>query len=129
MSKQKPAIIQQVGFDFSWDEKKVWALNVPIEDMAIDELVWHVDVPFLWTKPDGYYDLLPRDVLENPKTYPDEYERTMNANTSYPIDVMWWRERWVILDGLHRLMKLMTENANRVKVRKISMKDIAIIKT
>lgn len=129
MNRQKPPIIQQVGLDFSWDERKVWAIDVPTEEMAIDELAWHLDVPFLWKKPDGYYDLLPRDVIENPLRYSDEYERTIKADTSYPIDIVWWRGRWVILDVLHRLMKLTINEVASVKVRKISTNNIAIIKT
>ena len=31
----KPTIIQQVGFDFSWDEKKVWSLDVLIEECVM----------------------------------------------------------------------------------------------
>ncbi|MEK6812264.1 MAG: hypothetical protein AABX76_01770 [Nanoarchaeota archaeon] len=31
-------IIKEVGFDFDWDEKKVWELKYPVEDMSIDKL-------------------------------------------------------------------------------------------
>ena len=124
----KPTIIQQVGFDFSWDEKKVWSLDVPTEALAIDELTWHLDVPFLWSKPDGYYDLTPREVLKHPDKFADEYHRMRDADTSYPIDIMWWRGRWVILDGLHRLMNLYSRNFRTVHVRKIPPVSAAIIK-
>lgn len=128
MERKKPKIIQEVGFDFSWDEQKVWRLDLPTEFMNIDELTWHLDVPFLWSQPDGYYDVLPRQVLEKPEEYPDERVRTKDANTQYPIDVMRWRDRWVILDGLHRLMKRYQEGAEAVQVRKVSTEFIDIIK-
>ncbi len=35
----KPNIIDEVGFDFSWDTKKVWALDVPATEMNIEDLV------------------------------------------------------------------------------------------
>ena len=39
MKKRKlPKIIKDVGFDFSWDESKVWALDVPVEEIDITEL-------------------------------------------------------------------------------------------
>lgn len=120
MTKQLPKIIEEIGFDFDWDEKKVWALDLPIEDMDINELTWHFDIPFLWTRPDGYYDLKPIDVLGNPEKYKDEYDRTMSADLSHPIDIMRWRGRWLILDGLHRLMKASLEGQKTVKVRKVS---------
>ena len=119
MTKQLPKIIEEVGFDFDWDEKKVWALDLPTEDMNINELAWHFDIPFLWTKPDGYYDLKPREVLANPDSYKDEYERTMQADLLHPIDVMDWRGRWLILDGLHRLMKASANGHSKVSVRRV----------
>jgi hypothetical protein len=127
-ARQKPDIITQVGFDFSWDEKKVWELDLLTEELAIDELTWHLDVPFLWTKPDGYYDLLPREVIERPEQFPEEFRRTLSADITYPIDIMWWRGRWVILDGLHRLMKLYAKGTKIVLVRKVPQESIGIIK-
>lgn len=117
--KQPPKIIKEVGFDFSWDVQKVWALDVNAEDMPISELTWHFDIPFLWSKPDGFYDLKPASVLKHPAQFPDEYDRTMAADTSYPIDILFWKNRWVILDGLHRLMKQSLNGGQTVQVRKI----------
>ncbi|HVX93101.1 MAG TPA: hypothetical protein VHA74_03235 [Candidatus Dojkabacteria bacterium] len=47
-----PKIIDDVGFDFDWKEEKVWELDVPVEEISLDELSWHFDIPF-W----GDYDL------------------------------------------------------------------------
>jgi len=122
--KELPESIKEVGFDFSWDERKVWQLDVPVELMPIAELTWHFDYPFLWSKPSGYYDLTPREIIENPEKYPEEYTRTINADASYPIDIMKWRGRWLILDGLHRLMQHSINGVDVVQVRKIPMEAI-----
>ena len=53
-----------MGFDFHWDERKVWKLDVPVEKMDIADLEWHFDLPF-WNTKDGYYDLKPLEVLED----------------------------------------------------------------
>jgi hypothetical protein len=127
MSRQLPDIIREVGFDFSWDERKVWELDAPIEEMPITELTWHFDIPFIWSKPDGYYDVTPSEVVENPDSYPEEYSRTMQADTDYPIDIMYWKKRWLILDGLHRLMKQAIEGKEVVSVRKIPQTAIPVI--
>lgn len=118
-----PQIIQDVGFDFSWSEPKVWKLEVPSEDISITELVWHFNVPFLWEK-GGVYNLTPRAVLEHPADHPEEYERTLSADTAYPIDIMQNKGRWLILDGLHRLMKLSVAGKIMVQVRKIPREKI-----
>lgn len=111
-------IIKDVGFDFDWSEEKVWDLNVPTEEMNINELTWHFDIPFLWEE--GVYNLKPQDVINDPENHKEEYERTMKADLSYPIDIMENKGRWLILDGLHRLMKASILKMNKVQVRKIS---------
>lgn len=118
MKENIPQIIKDVGFDFSWDEKKVWALDYPAEEMDIEELTWHFDIPFHWHGGE-VYNLKSREVIENPENYKEEYERTMKADLSHPIDIMENKGRWLILDGLHRLMKSYILGAKKVQVRKI----------
>jgi len=126
MYRKLPEIIKEVGFDFSWDEKKVWGLDFPTEEISIEDLTWHFDVPF-WSKLDGYYNLRPRQVLKHPKQHKEEYERTMHSDTTHPIDIMFWRGRWLILDGLHRLLKQAIEGKQVVQVRKIPKTAIPLI--
>ena len=64
--KQFPDIIKEIGFDFSWDNKKVWALKYPVEEMDIEKLTWHFDVPFHWHA-EGIYNLKPIETINNPK--------------------------------------------------------------
>ena len=128
MDKRKvPQIIKEVGFDFHWDESKVWALDVPIEEMDIKDLEWHFDIPFWWTE-GGYYDFKPRWVIKNPKKYPDRLKRVMGSNLNYPLDIMFWKDKWLLLDGLHRLTKAKITGQQEVKVRKIPTSDIDKIK-
>jgi hypothetical protein len=110
-----PQAIKDAGFDFDWDEKKVWALDVPSEWVPIGELSWHFDLPFLGDD----YALTPRQVLDNPGEHGAEYYRTMQADLIHPIDVMENKGRLLILDGLHRLMKASKEGHDKVAVRKI----------
>lgn len=117
-----PQIIKDVGFDFDWSELKVWALEVPSEEIDVNELSWHFDIPF-WDE-GGAYNLTPREVIDNPEAHKEEYDRTMRANTSHPVDIMENKGRWLILDGLHRLVKLYISGEKSVKVRKIPRKSI-----
>lgn len=126
--RELPEIIKEVGFDFNWDERKVWELDAPTEEISIEELTWHFDIPFIWSKPDGYYDVNPSEVIEHPELHPEEYERTMLANTAHPIDIMFWRKHWLILDGLHRLMRQAIEGKEVVQVRKIPESAIPLIR-
>ncbi|MBI2550888.1 hypothetical protein HYV73_00900 [Candidatus Uhrbacteria bacterium] len=111
-----PQIIKDVGFDFSWDEKKVWVLDLPVTEMNIGELEWHFDIPFL-SEYGKIYNLKPRDVMDHPDQHQEEYDRTMAADMQYPIEIMENKGCWLILDGLHRLMKAHVNGQQTVQVR------------
>ncbi len=114
-----PKIIDDVGFDFDWKEEKVWELDVPVEEISLDELSWHFDIPF-W----GDYDLKPIDVIKDPSKYDSEYKRIMDSDLQYPLDIMFWKGRYLLLDGLHRLAKAKILGLKTVKVRKIPQEAI-----
>lgn len=126
MKEELPDIIKQIGFDFNWENEKVWRLNIPVTKMDIKELTWHFDIPFHWHK-GGMYNLTSREIIENPSEYEDEYKRTMKANLMYPIDIMENKGRWLILDGLHRLMKAYIQGIGKVNVRIIPRDKISEI--
>ena len=119
MKKGAPKIIQDVGFDFDWDSRKVWELDEPITDMSIEELIWHFDIPFWEIKDTDDYNLSPNEVIKEPSK--DEHslhwEKIQKADTKYPIDIMENKGRWLILDGLHRLVKLYIQGDKKVRVR------------
>ena len=48
----------------------------------------------------------------------------MQSDITYPIDVMANKDRLVILDGLHRLVKCKLLGMDKVKVRIISRSEI-----
>lgn len=41
-----PKSVLEYGFDFDWEEEKVWKLNYPEEDLDINKLAWHFEIPF-----------------------------------------------------------------------------------
>ena len=128
-NRKVPPIIKEVGFDFSWDNQRVWALDVPVSKMSISELEWHFDIPFLWHD-GGIYNLTPRKVIEEKEKYAEEYQRTLCADLSHPIDIMKNKGQWLILDGLHRLMKAALRGMKLVDVRKIPRREVPkIVKT
>lgn len=128
MTKEKPKLIQDAGFDFSWSPQKVWSLDVLVENMPLEDVAWHLGVPF-WNTSQGYYDLTPAQVMNDPETYKEEYDRAMGVDQSHPIDIMWNKGRWLILDGLHRLVKARIEGRRMVNVRKIPHSKISEIST
>ena len=119
MLKDRPQIIQEVSFDFDWDLNKVWGLDEPTIEMPISELVWHLDIPFWESEGTDDWNLTPREVIDHPHEQPSHWKKIQEADTSYPIDIMENKGRWVLLDGLHRLSKLYMAGEKNVRVRKI----------
>ena len=109
------------GFDFPFwrDNDKLWALDVPTEEMNIEELLWIFDVPF-WEDEDGNIVITPNQVVNNRDNYPYHSDRINNCDTSHPIDIMKNKKgKWLTLDGLHRLVKMHLDNESKIQVRKI----------
>ena|SRR5260221_14790209 len=127
MEARIPDIIKEVGFDFHWDSAKVWKLDLPIIDMDINELIWHFDIPF-WEKEDtDDYNLTPWQVIKKEKGTIQHRKKIEKADIKYPIDIMENKGRWLILDGLHRLVKAYECGLKSVKVRKVPREKISEI--
>ncbi len=112
---------EENSFDLPFwrDNKKLWALDVPTEEMSMDELLWILNIPF-WENEQGDIIITPREVIQNLDKYPDHRDRIKNSNTSFPLDIMRnKKDKWLTLDGLHRLVKLIIEGESTVSVRKI----------
>ena len=112
---------EEHSFDLSFwrDNEKLWTLEVPAEEMDISELTWIFDVPF-WEDEDGNIVITPRKVMDNMDKYPYHRDKTLNADTSHPIDIMKNKKgKWLTLDGLHRLVKLYLNKKSKIQVRKI----------
>ena len=117
-----PNIIFIYGIDYDWDEKDVWKIDCPIEELDINKLTWHLELPF-WDYNGKNYVVTPNEVLKNPDKYHSHYNRIVNCDLAYPIDVLENKGRLVILDGLHRLAKYQLLNKDKVKVRIIPQEE------
>jgi hypothetical protein len=111
--------IKDVGFDFDWVSLKVWALDEPTVEMNIDDLLWHFDMPFWDKEGTDDYNLTPWDVINHPEIEKSHFAKVQAADLIYPIDIMENKGRWLILDGLHRLVKAYLEGKKTISVRKI----------
>ena len=115
-----PAALRAFYFDFDWENPRVWALDLPVESMPTSELSWHLDLP-IWSRTPGVlcFDLRPRDVLARPEAHPRHYERLQTVDLRHPIDMMPCGDRLVILDGVHRLARLVLEKKESARIRRV----------
>ncbi len=119
-----------IGLDFgNWEEKKIWALELPVIEMNITDLIWHFDAPF-WPNDDGErWTVTPWDVIHQKKGTTKEQKNVEKSDLNYPIDIIKNKERWLILDGIHRLVKAHKQGHKKIKVRIIPRKRLPEILT
>ena len=96
--------------------------------MRIADFDWLLDYP-IWASepPHAIFDLCPRGVIQDQYRHPVHQRKIENADTSFPLHVMHWKERWVIVDGFHRLAKLMRQGHAEVQVYKVPVAAIPLL--
>jgi hypothetical protein len=113
-----PAELRGVLCDFVWDADKLRHLPLPIDTVTVDSLRWHLGLPY-WRHDGKPFQLTPAQVMADPARYQEQYQRTMAADLSLPLDLLFRNDRWVILDGVHRLLKADLLGLSQVRVRRL----------
>jgi hypothetical protein len=113
-----PPELEPYFLHFDWENARLWALDLPVERLETDELLWHLVLPW-WKGDDGWFTVRPVDVAARPADYPHQYARTLNADLRWPLHVTWNGGRWTIMDGIHRLLKAVMLELQQIQVRKV----------
>lgn len=103
---------------FWWDQDRLFALDLPTEMMAMNDLLPFLDAPY-WRpgRNAGLFQLTARDVQTDPVTHADHWERTLAADLAYPLMLFRGDERVVLMDGYHRLLKAEVQQVTSLPVR------------
>ena len=99
-----PAALRGWLLPIAWDRERLWALDLPRRRLRLEELRWHFDLPW-WRKDGVWFRVTPREFLARPEAHPEHAGRVANADLAYPVHVVMRHGRWLILDGIHRLVK------------------------
>jgi hypothetical protein len=113
-----PAELRGVLCDFVWDSDKLQHLPLPVDETTVDSLRWHLDLPY-WRHDGKPFQVTPAQVKADPERYQKQYQRMMAADLGYPLDLLFRNGRWVILDGVHRLLKADVLGLSHVRVRRL----------
>ncbi len=118
MNKYKDFDWESIGFNFgNWEEELIWSLDIPVEEININNLLWHLDIPY-WENDSGErWTVSPRDVINKEKGTVTEQKKVNDVDTKYPIDVFKNNGKYFVLDGLHRLVNLHNKHLEYVRVR------------
>jgi hypothetical protein len=97
--------LDDVSADFRWSRERLWALDLPVGPVAVEDLRFHLDCPF-WSFNDQPFAVSPAEVRADPSRYHLQYARTMAADLSFPLHALARQEgSLILLDGVRRLLK------------------------
>ena len=99
-----PESLRAVFPQTHWQLGKLWALDLRVEPVEVADLVWMFDLP-LWQLNGERFKVTPNQVAATPMNFRPHYERVMDADLDFPIHLVAYRGRLVVLDGVHRLLK------------------------
>lgn len=99
-----PPAVREVFPTTRWQIEKLWALDLKVEPIEVADLIWMFDLP-LWQLNGERYKVTPNQVTATPMNFRPHYERVMEADLDFPIHLVAYRGRLVVLDGVHRLAK------------------------
>jgi hypothetical protein len=99
-----PAALRDVFPQTRWQLGKLWALDLRVEPVEVVDLLWMFDLP-LWQLNGERFKVTPNQVAATPMNFRPHYERVMRADLDFPIHLVAYRGRLVVLDGIHRLLK------------------------
>lgn len=118
-----PDELKDVYVDFYWSQKKLWELEIPVTELEISQLDWILDYPVWYMDPHP----IPNKILQNPELDLNHWKRIEAADLSFPIHILKWKNRWLILDGVHRLIKAKSAGAIEIRTKILEESHISLI--
>lgn len=114
------ALPEILNIGFKIDEPKLWAVDIPVEEVDISEIDYNLDIPYLDQEGTDDWNLTPRRLIENFDKEYSHAKKVNEADLKYPIEIYLYKEKWIILDGVHRFTKAVWLGYKKIKVRKVS---------
>jgi hypothetical protein len=110
-----PSVLRPWLLDAEWDPERLRSVGRPITALPVAALRWCYALPW-WQNNGTPFAVTPRAVIEHPGSYPDHDAHVAVADVSRPLHVIRRHGRWVVLDGLHRLVRAELDGHERVRV-------------
>lgn len=125
MNFERPKILQEIGLGRMVNEQKLRELQLPVQEIAMEELLWQFGIPF-WEK-DGTHDwnLTLWDVINSVEGSAGHRKRVEGVDLSCPIYVMRNNQgHFVVLDGTHRLVKAYLQGQHKIKAYVVPQEEV-----
>ncbi len=116
MAEVIPKTLRDAGYEMCCDIAAIDTRDIPTTNLAIEDLVWIFDLP-LWGKDGEDWNLTPRDVINRVPGSANQWKRVEDADLAFPLLVCRKNNKWLVLDGVHRLVKMSLEGKTTVSVK------------
>ncbi len=96
------SIPDSINHGIKIEEEVLWRQDLPVEEIPIDELEYNLDICYLeqlWTDD---WNLSPRMLIESYDKETFHATKSEEADLQYPIEIYYYKDKRIILDGVHR---------------------------
>ncbi len=114
-----------INTGFKIDESELWREDFPVEEISISEIEYNLDIPYLEKKGTDDWNLSPRELIANFEIEIPHAKRVNQCDLSFPIHIYLHKDKWIILDGVHRFTKAVMLGHKTIQVKKVS-REIAL---
>ena len=129
LARSIPSELRGVMLEVAWNQSKLWSIRYEPDLVAVDDLRWHLELPW-WSGDDGeWFRVRPADVMAAPARFPVHAARIDNADLAWPVHVLRRRDRWLVLDGIHRLAKAELAGVASISAIRLHAADLAEVVT
>lgn len=87
------------------------------------------EVDWLLSYPIWYADehSVPYDIMNAPELSPLHWKRIQEADLQFPLHVLKWKGRLLVLDGVHRMARAKLEGLQKIKVKILTKDHVPLI--
>lgn len=115
---------EDIDTGFKIYEPDLWALDLPIEEVLIADIANNLDTPYLEKEGTDDWNLSINMLISNFDAEKTHAGKVFDADLSYPIELYFFKDQWIILDGVHRLAKAVHEGQDNISVRRVPQFEI-----
>ena len=111
---------KEIDIGFKLNDTDLYSLDLPIEKVLISEIIYNTDIPYLEKEGTDDWNLSPRELIKNWDREITHSKRVEKADLSYPILLYSFKDKWIILDGVHRFTKALMRGNKTILAKRVS---------
>src|SRR3972149_9954277 len=119
MEIKKP---EEIDLGFKLNDSLLRDIDLPIEEISLSELIYNADIPYLERQGTDDWNLSPNELIRNFDKESNHASKVGNVDMQYPICIYYFKNHWIVLDGVHRFTKALMNKDKTIKVKRISNK-------